>query len=203
MRDEIDRWNRGLPFYPTTSRPSRRGSCSQLPHSGAVVVEARSRRGLVELANPRLITVTLLRVARTSWFVDFHPACESWANDLDQSDAEALLAAIRVLREQGPNLGRPLVDTIKGSRHTNMKELRPGSTGRSEIRLLFAFDKERKAILLVGGDKSDDWKGWYDRNIPIADARFDEHQGQIDERRGTKKAAKQAKGLSPKGRGRQ
>lgn len=60
-----------------------------------------------------------------------------------------------------------------------MKELRPGSTGRTEIRALFAFDKKRQAILLVGGDKSDDWRGWYDRNIPIADDRFDEHQATL------------------------
>jgi len=70
-------------------------------------------------------------------------------------DAEALLAAIRVLQDVGPRLGRPLVDTVKGSRHSNMKELRPGSTGRTEIRVLFAFDRERRAILLVGGDKSE------------------------------------------------
>lgn len=78
-----------------------------------------------------------------------------WAESLDQSDSEAILAAIRVLGDQGPTLGRPLVDTIKGSRHSNMKELRPGSTGRTEVRVVFAFDLEREAILLVGGDKSD------------------------------------------------
>jgi len=118
-------------------------------------------------------------VPRPSWTVEFHPACESWADDLGQSDAEALLAAIRVLRGEGPTLGRPLVDTIKGSRHKNMKELRPGSTGRTEIRVLFAFDRQRKAILLVGGDKSSDWNTWYARNIPIADDRFDEHQARV------------------------
>jgi hypothetical protein len=115
-------------------------------------------------------------VASVPWTVEFHPGCEDWANDLDQSDAEALLAAVRVLRDQGPSLGRPLVDTISGSRHKNMKELRPGSTGRSEVRVLFAFDRIRHAILLVGGDKSGDWSGWYYINIPIADDRFDEHQ---------------------------
>jgi hypothetical protein len=56
----------------------------------------------------------------------------------DQEDAEALLAAIRILRDVGPSLGRPLVDTVVGSRHRNMKELRPGSTGRTEVRVLFA-----------------------------------------------------------------
>lgn len=76
-----------------------------------------------------------------------------------------VLAAIRVLRDEGPSLGRPLVDRVKGSRHANMKELRPGSTGRTEIRVLFAFDKERTAILLAGGDKSEDWKGWDTENI--------------------------------------
>jgi hypothetical protein len=93
------------------------------------------------------------------WDVEFHPDCEAWANGLEPADAEALLAAIRVLRDQGPNLGRPLVDKISGSRHKNMKELRPGSTGRTEVRVLFAFDRTRQAILLVGGDKSTDWAG--------------------------------------------
>jgi hypothetical protein len=128
-------------------------------------------------------------VVVTLWSVEFHPACESWADGLDQSDAEALLAAVRILRDQGPTLGQPLVDTIKGSRHPNMKELRPGSTGRTEIRVLFTFDKERMAILLVGGDKSDDWTGWYKTNVPIADDRFDEHQKKLGKGRAIKGAA--------------
>ncbi|MQA91170.1 MAG: diaminopimelate decarboxylase [Gemmatimonas sp.] len=122
-----------------------------------------------------------------SWEVEFHPACEQWANELEQSDAEALLAALRVLRDQGPNLGRPLVDTVKGSRHANMKELRPGSTGRTEVRVLFAFHGDRKAILLADGDKSGDWKGWYRTNVPVADARFDEHRAEIEKRRASGK----------------
>jgi hypothetical protein len=95
---------------------------------------------------------------------------------LSQDDAEALLAAVRVLRVEGPALGRPLVDSVKGSRHANMKELRPGSTGRTEVRVLFAFDAQRQAVLLIGGDKSSNWDGWYETNIPLADSRFDEHQ---------------------------
>jgi hypothetical protein len=82
-----------------------------------------------------------------------------------------------------------LVDTVKGSRHSNMKELRSGSTGRTEIRVLFAFDKERQAIVLIGGDKSDDWSGWYTTSIPIAHDRFDDHQARIDERRRIKSGA--------------
>jgi hypothetical protein len=116
---------------------------------------------------------------RIQWSVEFHPKCEIWADELEQADAEALLAAIRVLRDEGPALGRPLADTVEASRHPNMKELRPGSTGRTEVRVLFAFDKKRRAILLVGGDKSADWTGWYAHNIPIADDRFDEHQAAL------------------------
>lgn len=111
--------------------------------------------------------------------MEFHPKCEIWADELEQADSEALLAAIRVLHDEGPALGRPLADTVEASRHPNMKELRPGSTGRTEVRVLFAFDKKRRAILLVGGDKSADWTGWYTRNIPIADDRFDEHQAAL------------------------
>jgi hypothetical protein len=132
--------------------------------------------------------------ARSS--VEFHEDCESWVDGLSQGDKEALLAAIYVLRDEGPMLGRPLVDTLKASRHPNLKELRPGSTGRTEIRVLFAFDKERKAILLLGGDKSDDWKGWYKKNIPVADDRFDEHlarAGRSETRTTTKRASSRAR----------
>lgn len=137
----------------------------------------------------------------STWVVGLHPACEQWADGLDQADAEALLAAIRVLRDQGPTLGRPLVDSVKGSRHKNMKELRPGSTGRTEVRVLFAFDLERQAVLLIGGDKSDDWRGWYNDNIPVADGRFDEHRAKLvpksetkESGKGTKKRTKSRKG---------
>lgn len=84
------------------------------------------------------------------------------------------------------------MDTVKGSRHNNMKELRPGSTGRTEVRVLFAFDIERQAILLVGGDKSDNWKGWYQTNIPIAEDRFDDHQAELEAKRARTKATGQS-----------
>ena len=63
-----------------------------------------------------------------------------------------------------------------------MKEIRPGSSGRSELRVLFAFDPERKAILLVAGNKAGRWKQWYKDNIPIADDRFDAHLAGLDGR---------------------
>jgi hypothetical protein len=112
---------------------------------------------------------------RVAWIVRWHPAVAEWRNTLDNDTYQQVLAALRELRDEGPTLGRPLVDTVKGSRHRNMKELRPGSSGRSEVRILFAFDPQRPAILLVAGDKAGQWDDWYKRAIPLADDRFDEH----------------------------
>ena len=83
--------------------------------------------------------------------------------------------AIDLLAERGPALGRPLVDRLKGSRFHHMKELRPASSGTSEIRMIFAFDPAREVIFLVAGDKSGQWQSWYTSAIDVADQRFEEH----------------------------
>ena len=92
--------------------------------------------------------------------------------DEDPNTAEQVTAAIDLLEDRGPALGRPLVDTIAGSALANLKELRPGSSGHSEVRILFAFDPSRQAVLLVAGDKRGAWSEWYTRHIPIAEARY-------------------------------
>ena len=136
----------------------------------------------------------LSAVGDERWEVEFDPLFEEWANLLAQPDAEALLAAIRVLRDYGPALGRPLVDTLKGSRYHHMKELRPGSTNRTEVRVIFAFDPERRAVFLVGGDKSNDWSKWYANNVPLADERFDAHLKRLESKKAAQAAeAEQAK----------
>ncbi|ARJ05844.1 diaminopimelate decarboxylase [Cnuibacter physcomitrellae] len=112
------------------------------------------------------------------WTVDLG-LIEDWLMDLDDDTYDQVIAAIELLQEHGPQLGRPLVDTVKGSSYKNMKELRPGSSGKSELRVLFAFDPQRQAIVLVAGDKAGNWKTWYRENIPIADARFTEHLAQM------------------------
>jgi len=89
--------------------------------------------------------------------------------------------AIAALREEGPALGRPLVDRIQGSAIHHLKELRPGSQGRSEIRVLFAFDPIRSALLLLGGDKAGDWQRWYRQNIPIAEQLYPEYTAEQKE----------------------
>jgi hypothetical protein len=81
--------------------------------------------------------------------------------------------AIDRLLDDGSALGRPLVDRISGSRLHNLKELRPGSSGASEVRILFIFDPVRNAVLLVAGDKSGQWKEWYTRAIPEAEVAYE------------------------------
>lgn len=91
--------------------------------------------------------------------------------EVDSDTAEAVTGAIDLLEQVGPTLGRPAVDKVKGSRHHNMKELRPAGTS---VRILIIFDPDRQAVLLVAGDKVGQWQAWYDRNIPIADERYEE-----------------------------
>ncbi|MFT4217882.1 MAG: type II toxin-antitoxin system RelE/ParE family toxin [Micropruina sp.] len=110
-----------------------------------------------------------------SWEILIGDQVGAWLDETDQGTYEQVVAATRVLAQDGPHLGRPLVDTVTSSRHRNMKELRPGSTGHSEVRILFAFDPARRAILLLAGDKAGNWQKWYRRNIPLADDLFDEH----------------------------
>lgn len=107
-----------------------------------------------------------------AWDVYVTDDVKQWARDLKETDPasyEQVGAAIDVLAETGPDLGRPLVDRVKGSSVHNLKELRPGSTARSEIRILFVFDPWRSAILLVAGDKSGNWDKWYRSAIPHAE----------------------------------
>jgi len=112
------------------------------------------------------------------WEVRLHTEVEKWFLDLCRTDpttADLAAEAIDVLVEQGPALGRPLVDRLKGSMYHNMKELRPGSAGSTEVRMIFAFDPVREAVFLVAGDKSGRWQAWYRAAIPLADIRFTEH----------------------------
>jgi hypothetical protein len=83
--------------------------------------------------------------------------------------------AILVLERSGPAEGRPLVDTITASRLANLKELRPPSSGRSEVRILLAFDPWRSAVLLVAGDKSGQWERWYQIAIPRAEQLYEDY----------------------------
>ena len=82
-----------------------------------------------------------------------------WLDEQDDRTVACIFAALENLQQSGPSLGRPLVDTLKGSTVKNLKELRPASPGNTEVRIIFAFDPARKAIMLLGGDKSKGKKG--------------------------------------------
>ena len=123
-----------------------------------------------------------------AWTVILVDEVTNWYLDLvskEPATAELVAAAIDLLEADGPTLGRPLVDSVEGSSIRNLKELRPGSRGRSEIRILFAFDPERQAVLLVAGDKAGNWTKWYEDNIPVAERRFEGWlSGDFSEERG-------------------
>jgi len=107
------------------------------------------------------------------WEVEYTDEFEEWWMDLTQDQQAAINDRVMLLAERGPDLGRPVVDRVAGSRHPNMKELRVSKGGA--LRILFAFDPLRKAILLLGGDKSGRWEKWYRSAVPVADRLYDDH----------------------------
>jgi len=110
-----------------------------------------------------------------TWTVLFHNAFDAEFEALVDELQDELLAHAKLLAEFGPNLGRPTVDTLKGSQHANMKELR-FSWNAQVWRVAFAFDPQRQAILLVGGDKGGaDQRRFYKRLLTVADERYGDH----------------------------
>ena len=110
-----------------------------------------------------------------SWSVDFHPKFKAEVEELSEAVQDELVAALAPLREFGPSLGRPDVDTLNDSRYANMKELRFRADG-GVWRVAFAFNPRRNAILLVAGDKSGvSETKFYKRLIDKADKRYKEH----------------------------
>jgi len=123
-----------------------------------------------------------------AWKVIVVEPVRSWLHQLRRTDRATLrqiAAAIEALTVEGPSLGRPLVDTVKGSTIANMKELRPGSAGSTEVRLLFVFDPFRQAVILVGGDKAGNWRSWYRMAIPQAETAYGLHLRRLVEKEGT------------------
>ena len=115
------------------------------------------------------------RYILSMWDVVFCPEFEVEFRELTEAVQDDLVAQLRVVEQQGPLARRPRVDTLNGSKYANMKELR-FSAGDGEWRVAFAFDPERKAILLVAGDKSGGSQAkFYKALIAKADARFAVH----------------------------
>jgi hypothetical protein len=112
------------------------------------------------------------------WEILLTAEVEAFLDGLYESDPvshQLVNQAILVLERNGPAEGRPLVDSVTGSRLANLKELRPPSAGRTEIRILLVFDPWRAAILLVAGDKSGQWAKWYRTAITRAEHLYSEY----------------------------
>jgi hypothetical protein len=129
-----------------------------------------------------------------AWDVDFHSQFVPEFEALDEDVQDELYAHVEALKVFGPQMGRPRVDTLAGSRHANMKELRFDAADRV-WRFAFAFDPLRKAIILCGGDKSGgSQKRFYRQLIDKADARLDAHLAALQaggpSRRSTKRKRK-------------
>src|SRR6185437_4985600 len=101
------------------------------------------------------------------WEVEYTGEFDTWWAKLSEDERVVIAAKVELLENFGPRLPRPHSDVIVTSRHSNMKELR-GKAGESVLRVLYAFDPRRTAILLIGGDKSGNER-WYEEFVPIAD----------------------------------
>ena len=120
---------------------------------------------------------------KRSWAVEIGDEFAPEFDELHEDVRTEVLALARFLQQFGPQLGRPRVDTLKGSRHANMKELRFAAAD-GEWRVAFAFDTKRKAILLIAGDKSGGGeKRFYRELIRKADGRFDAHLARLKKER--------------------
>jgi hypothetical protein len=115
-----------------------------------------------------------------AWEVEFTDEFGEWWDSLTVQEQKVINAKVLLLQEFGPVLPRPHSDVIVTSKHANMKELR-GNTENKFLRVLYAFDPRRSAILLIGGDKTGNSK-WYEEYVPVADRLFDDHLTMLNRR---------------------
>ena len=108
-----------------------------------------------------------------TWIVEYTDEFGRWWDGLTEDEQEDVAAAVALLEARGPQLPYPYSSGIEESRHAHMRELRIQHRGRP-IRVLYAFDPRRVAILLVGGDKTGDDR-WYRKSVPLADRLYDDH----------------------------
>ena len=112
-----------------------------------------------------------------SWEVEYTNQFGQWWDGLSESQQDAVVARVELLMELGPNLPYPYSSDINGSRHGAMRELRAQAAGRP-LRILYAFDPRRMAILLIGGDKTGNDR-FYEEFVPLADRLYDDHLAEL------------------------
>jgi hypothetical protein len=123
------------------------------------------------------------------------PEAGEWFKGLSHKEQHRMAAAFGRLEREGPNARRPLVGTIKNSRYHNMKELRSNTTNE---RALLIFGKDRRGVVLLGGNKTGKWNQWYAEHIPFAEKIYDRHQREggkeVPWRQGLQRAGRQSAG---------
>lgn len=112
-----------------------------------------------------------------SWNVEYTDEFGAWFGDLGESVQDDVDRVVGLLETKGPSLPFPYCSGIEGSKHDHMRELRVQSGG-SPIRIFYAFDPRRAAILLIGGDKTGNNR-FYDEMIPVADRLYDVYLDEI------------------------
>jgi hypothetical protein len=116
------------------------------------------------------------------WAVLLDPDFKEWLDQQEVGVRRSIVAQANLLKKYGPHLGRPYIDTLKGSKLPNLKELRVQHNGEP-WRVLFVFDPKRQAILLVGGNKQGNDR-WYKEIIPIAEKRYKQHLEELEQDNG-------------------
>lgn len=116
---------------------------------------------------------------QAAWHIETTQGFARWFRSLPLQERERMSDAVEQLRQHGPTLGRPHVDTLRHTGVANLKELRAGT-----LRALFAFDPRRHAVLLVGGDKAGQWERWYRRAVPEAEQLWQQHLDALDREAG-------------------
>jgi hypothetical protein len=112
-----------------------------------------------------------------SWSVEYTNEFETWWRSLSESEQEDVAAMVAVLEARGAQLPFPYSSGVQGSKHGHLRELRIQSGGEP-LRIFYAFDPRRTAILLLGGNKTGDDR-FYERMIPLADRLYDEYLGEL------------------------
>lgn len=115
-----------------------------------------------------------------AWEVEFTDEFEVWWNALTEQEQDSVNDVVTLLQKEGPLLGRPHADSLKGSKIVNLKELRIQHQGRP-FRVLFVFDPRRTAMLLVGGDKTGTPR-WYEEMIPQAEKIYAQHLSSLEDK---------------------
>jgi hypothetical protein len=126
------------------------------------------------------LTLTLFpgrNISAMAWEVQYNDEFGSWWADLDESSQDRIGSTVSLLADRGPALEFPHSSGVRGSRHTHLRELRVQSGGRP-LRILYAFDPRRTAILLIGGDKTGQER-FYEIYVPVADRLYDTYLAEL------------------------